>query len=320
VTTALVACLAVALSVTAAPELAGQVAGAPTAMRDGLILEAIESPKPDGGREYEFVVRRTNVSAREVRFRLPTPPHAVTAVRIHSGNTGSIVGRFADGTSSLNVVDLTTGQILFAKTCRELRLVRQDEKYFCEEPSGVAVSYQTLTRTERRAMHGGGATEILTNGSLPAKRKFLSLMRGSSSLRNDAAAGRAVAEAVVHAVGEDMADAEQRPAVGGLRKGSPRRDYMGELLTTAAYLRERSILPYLVRADHPVVPGALSWFGAEAIKLAVPAVRAQRPVGYSKYYRRYLLEGISLVLRREPGLVATLSEDVGKLGVDRHWS
>jgi hypothetical protein len=47
--------------------------------------------------------------------------------------------------------------------------------------------------------------------------------------------------------------------------------------------------------------------------LAVPAVRAQRPVGYSKYYRRYLLEGISLVLRREPGLVATLSEDVGKL-------
>lgn len=265
----------------------------------GLIFAVVRPSTPASG-GYQFLIQRRDQTEPDVRFTLSIGSANVETLRIHDSRTVSVVGQSVDGAHSLAVVDATNGDLLVSKSCRALRLVRENTRFWCEDERGKLTTYEIATRTERPVLGSAeGARTILQSGSLHARRRFVKTFDGSKSLRQNADVRLAIREALSRALHLDIARANDPPAVNGLRTGSAERDYFGELISAAAHMSDLASLPSIVRADHPSVAGAVAWFGPDAIEATLAALRRPVPTGYSMYYRAYLLEGLSIILRRD---------------------
>lgn len=281
---------------------------------EGLVIYFERKSGEPPATTFHFMIHHENAETPDIRAGVTAAAKELESFRIHSSHTFSVLSVADGGNRVLSIVDADAGNVLYQASCSRVKLTADAKRYLCESSDGKLVTYDLSARMARPALRATeGATAVLRFGSLPARRQFLQTFNSSKSLRGNASIRAEIVDALNRELADDLRRAREQVSSDGLRAGSAQRDYFGELITAAANTGDVSCLPAIVRADHPSVIGGMARFGMAAVTEALASAADPIPVGYSRYYRSYVIRGLTQALRPAPNLAPAERVGVTKL-------
>jgi len=215
-------------------------------------------------------------------------------IRIHPGPFVAIAGLGRDTRPGIALVDGKTGTTVLQQECGDIVHHASGNLFLCRIDGQPRWSYSVTTgRVAPTLSAVEGALRVLSDGSLAARKKLLASLPVTRQLYESPEVRRAVVRELEIRVAEDKALAASSPLATRVRRASPERDYLGDLITTVARLRLDEAIPTLVMTDHTSVNIALTALGGQSLPFILRALRVPTPTGYSYLYRAELVHGLS---------------------------
>jgi hypothetical protein len=270
-------------------------------MGEGIVVTLAQQYGPEDKPTHVFYIHKAGIATEPRRFLVGGKIASLDAIRIYPGPFVGVQGKTATSSPWFVLVDAESAKTLFELDCVSVLQTTRRDFFVCQTESGQRWTYEVATGRVSAALGPvEGTLQVFRSGSLIARRAALKAIVDTRPLRESGEVRAILLGELRNRIEEDARIAASVVSPMRVRKSSPERDYLGELITTLGRLYEPSAVPLLVVADHTAITTALTGFGPTSVPFILDALKRPTPPGYSYQYRAELVYSIARVLQRGP--------------------